>query len=145
MFFIYYYFILIIYICCAKKSKKRKKNKIKSQSRHSKRQERKKKLKKNIQSRQPVTDWHVSGKCSFPPFETAGMGKTTKKKPQKWNWIILEFFFQRGSDLKIFLAIGLEKKFIFKHSFDFMFVFKCKSFFKLLDAFVIIFRKHTPN
>jgi len=110
MFFIYYYFILIIYICCAKKSKKRKKNKIKSQSRHSKRQERKKKLKKNIQSRQPVTDWHVSGKCSFPPFETAGMGKTTKKKPQKWKWVILEIFFQRGSDLKIFLTIGSGKK-----------------------------------
>jgi len=61
---------------------KNEKIKIKSQSRHFKRRERKKKIKKNVQSRQPVTVGHVSGIGSFPPFETAGMEKTTKKKPK---------------------------------------------------------------
>jgi len=40
----------------------------------------KKILKKNVQSRQPVTVGHVSGIGSFLPFETARMEKTTKKK-----------------------------------------------------------------
>ena len=62
---------------CQKKTKK------KSQSHHSKRRERNFFFKKNVQSRQPVTVGHVSSKGSFPPFETAGMGKKTKKKPQK--------------------------------------------------------------
>jgi len=35
--------------------------------------------KKNVQSRQLVTDGHVSGIGSFPPFETVGMGKRQKK------------------------------------------------------------------
>ena len=58
--------------------------------------------KKNVQSRQPVTDWHVSDSGSFPPFETAGMRKTTKKKPQKWKWVILKFFFKGGQTWKYF-------------------------------------------
>ena len=66
------------------KKQKNEEKKIKSQSRHSKRRERKKKFKKkNVQSRQLVTDLHVSGNGSFPPFETAGMEKTTKKKLPK--------------------------------------------------------------
>jgi len=55
----------------------------KSQSCQSKRRERKKKLKKTVQSRQPVTVGHVSSRHSVPPFETAGMEKKTKKKNQK--------------------------------------------------------------
>jgi hypothetical protein len=34
---------------------------------------------------------------------------------------------------------------ISKHPFDFIFVHKCKPLFKLLDAFIIFFPKHTPN
>jgi len=36
--------------------------------------------------------------------------KRQKKNSQKWKWVILEKKFQRGSDLKIFLAIGSKKK-----------------------------------
>jgi len=58
-----------------------------------------------------VTVGHVSGKGSFPPFETAGMGKkTNKKKNPKMKVGHFGIFFQRGSDLKIFLAIGSKKK-----------------------------------
>ena len=65
--------------------KKRKKNKIKSQSHHSKRREWKKNLKKK--SNQSAYDrlTRVRQTTRFPHsrFETAGMGKMTKKKPQK--------------------------------------------------------------
>jgi len=107
MFFIYYYFILIIYIYVV--PKKRKKI-IKSQSRHSKRQERKIFLKKNVQSRQPVTDGHVSGNGSFPPFETAGMGKTTKKKPPKMKVGHFGIFFLKGVRLENIFGNRVKKK-----------------------------------
>ena len=61
----------------------------------------KKILKKRVQSPQPVTD------SSFPPFQMAGMRKTTKKKMKVGHF---GNFFQRGSDLKKKLALGSEKK-----------------------------------
>jgi len=65
---------------CQKKTKKKI---LKSHSRQSKRWEPKKKSKKNRPISQPVADYHVSGVGLFPPFETAGMGKRTKKKNSK--------------------------------------------------------------
>ena len=91
----------------------------------------KKNLKKNVQSRQPVTVGHVSGIGSFPPFETAGMGKKTKKKIKNESGSFWNFFFQRGSDLKIFLGIGPEKK--NSHSFLIL-SFLSLSFLKLSFA-----------
>jgi len=64
--------------------------------------------KKKVQSRQPVTDGHVSGIGSFPSFETTEMGKTTKKNPK----IKVDHFEKnfKGVRLKNILAIGSEKK-----------------------------------
>jgi len=99
------YFILSIYKCCAKKKTKKK-----SQSRQSKRREWKKKIKKTVQSRQPVTVGHVSSIHSVPPFETAGMKKKTEKKNQKWKWVILEKKISEGVRLEIFFANKVKKK-----------------------------------
>jgi len=59
-------------------------------------------LKKNVQSRQPVTVGYVSSKGSFPPFETAGMGKKTKKKPKNESRSFWKIFFKGGQTWKYF-------------------------------------------
>jgi len=68
------------------------------------------KNKKNVTSFQPVTDWHVSGRGSFLPFETAGMRKTTKKKSPKNKSGSFWFFFFKGVILKICFGIRVRKK-----------------------------------
>jgi len=74
---------------------KKQRKKIKSQSRHSKRQERKK-----IKKKRPITSacdgltrvrqWLI------PAFEMAGMGKTTKKNPKNESGSFWKFFFKGG-------------------------------------------------
>ena len=82
----------------------------KSQSRHSKRRERKKIKKKKVQSRQPVTVGHVSAIGLVPPFETAEMGKKTKKKKPKMKVGHFGNFFSKGFRLEIFFANRVRKK-----------------------------------
>jgi len=95
---------------CRKKTKKRK-GKKKSQSRQLEWRERKKiKNKKR----------HIVSACDrltrvrqelIPAIWNGGNEENDKKNPKKWKWVILEFFFQRGSDLNFFLTLGSEKKF----------------------------------
>ena len=104
-FLLYYNYI---YMLLPKKQKNEKKKK--SQSRQLEWWERKKIIKKNVTSCQPVTDWHVSGRGSFPPFETAGMRKTTKIKTPKMKVGHFGNFFSKRVKLEIFLVIRSEKK-----------------------------------
>jgi len=82
----------------------------KSQSRHSKRRERKKIKKKKVQSRQPVTVGHVSAIGLVPPFETAEMGKKTKKKKPKMKVSHFGILFSKGVRLEIFFGNRVRKK-----------------------------------
>jgi len=72
--------------------------------------------KKNLKKNRPITSacdvWTRVGHRFCPAIWNGGNGEKDKKKKknQKWKWVILEIFFQRGSDLKSFLAIGSEKK-----------------------------------
>jgi len=52
----------------------------------------------------------VSGKGSFPPFETAGMRKMTKKKPPKMKVGHFGIFFSKGVKLEIFFGNRVRKK-----------------------------------
>jgi len=52
----------------------------------------------------------VSGRGSFPPFETAGMRKTTKIKTPKMKVGHFGNFFSKRVKLEIFLVIRSEKK-----------------------------------
>ena len=62
----------------------------------------------------PITSacdgWTRVSHTFIPAIWNGGNGEKDKKKNQKWKWVILEIFFQRGSDLKFFLQIGSEKK-----------------------------------
>jgi len=52
----------------------------------------------------------VSGRGSFPPFETAGMKKKTKKNPQTMKVGHFENFFSKRVRLEIFFGIRVRKK-----------------------------------
>ena len=70
----------------------------------------KKKLKKNRPITSACDGWTRVSHTFIPAIWNGGNGEKDKKKNQKWKWVILEIFFQRGSDLKFFLQIGSEKK-----------------------------------
>jgi len=59
------------------------------------------------------------------------------------SWLLVENVFGKVditmSKYHSFREVNTSSVPISKHSFDFIFVFKCKSFFKLLDAFIIFF------
>jgi len=52
----------------------------------------------------------VSGRGSFPPFETAGMRKTTKKKTPKNESGSFWEFFSKEVKLEIFFGNRVRKK-----------------------------------
>ena len=90
--------------------KKNEKKILKSHSRQSKRREPKKKIKKKPSHQSACADCHVSGVGLFPPFETAGMGKRTKKKIPKMKVGHFGKFFSKGVRLEIFLGNRVGKK-----------------------------------
>jgi len=55
------------------------------------------------------------------------------------------FFLTKVFGNFLFESFKLLPLLVSKHSFDFIFVPQCKSLFKLLDAFIIFFPKHTRN
>ena len=57
-----------------------------------------------------MTVGHVSASHSFPPFETAGMEKKTKKKKPKMKVGHFGIFFSKGVRLEIFFANRVRKK-----------------------------------